>query len=70
LTKASTGVDHTSASPDSTNQFGANVYCSARGFIEKQAEGCMTPSPSEERNWSQKGPAPCALVVKEVKAFY
>jgi len=33
-------------------------------FIEKQAEECMTPSPSEERSWSQKGPAPCALVVK------
>jgi len=24
----------------------------------------VTPSPSEERNWSQKGPATCALVVK------
>jgi len=33
-------------------------------FIEKQAGESMTPSPSEERNWSQKGPAPCALVVK------
>ena len=35
-------------------------------FIEKQAGECVTPSPSEERNWSQKGPAPCvcALVVK------
>jgi len=28
-------------------------------FIEKQAGECVTPSPSEERNWSQKGPAPC-----------
>ena len=27
-------------------------------FIEKQAGECMTPSPSEERNWSQKGHAP------------
>jgi len=26
-------------------------------FIEKQAGECMTPSPSEERNWSQKEPA-------------
>ena len=26
------GVDHTSASPDDTNQFGANGFCSARGF--------------------------------------
>jgi len=26
-------------------------------FIEKQAGECMTPSPSEERNWSQTGPA-------------
>jgi len=33
-------------------------------FIEKQAGECMTPSPSEERNWTQKGPAPCGLVVK------
>jgi len=34
-------------------------------FIEKQAGECMTPSPSKERNWSQKEPAPvCALVVK------
>jgi len=33
-------------------------------LIEKQAGECMTPSPSEEGNWSQKGPAPCALVGK------
>jgi len=35
-------------------------------LIEKQPGECMTPSPSpsEERNWSQKGPALCALVVK------
>jgi len=35
-------------------------------FIEKQAGECVTPSPSEERNWSQEGHAPClcALVVK------
>jgi len=33
-------------------------------FIEKPAGECMTPSPSEEKNWSQKGPEPCALVVK------
>jgi len=33
-------------------------------FIEKQAEECMTASPSEEKNWSRKRPAPCALVVK------
>jgi len=33
-------------------------------FIEKQAGECMTPSPSEKRNWSQKGRARCALVVK------
>jgi len=32
LTNASTGVDHTSASPDDTNQFGANGSCSARGL--------------------------------------
>jgi len=30
-------------------------------FIGKQAGERMTLSPSEERNWSQKGPAPCAL---------
>jgi len=28
-------------------------------FIEKQVGECMTPSPSEERNWSRKGSAPC-----------
>jgi len=28
-------------------------------FIEKQTRECMTPSPSKERNWSQKEPAPC-----------
>jgi len=33
-------------------------------FIEKEAEECMMPSPSEERNWSQKGPAPCGLELK------
>jgi len=32
-------------------------------FIEKQVGECMTPFLSEGRNWSQKGPAPCALVV-------
>jgi len=32
LTEASTGVDHTSASCDDTNQLGANGSCSARGF--------------------------------------
>ena len=30
-------------------------------FIEKQAGECVTPSPSEERNWSQKGHAPCCV---------
>jgi len=33
-------------------------------FTEKQAGECVTPSPSEKRIWSQKGLAPCALVVK------
>jgi len=32
LTEASTGVDHTSARPDDTNQFCANGSCSAIGF--------------------------------------
>ena len=32
LTDASTGVDHTRASPDDKNQFGSNGSCSARGF--------------------------------------
>jgi len=32
LTEASKGVDHTSASPGDTNQFGANGSWSARGF--------------------------------------
>jgi len=30
-------------------------------FIEKQAGACATPSPSEERNWSQKGHTPCCV---------
>jgi len=34
-------------------------------FIEKQAGECMTTSPSEERNWSQKGPAPCVRTCDE-----
>jgi len=33
-------------------------------FIEKQAGECMTPSPSEERNWSQKGHANGAPFLK------
>jgi len=32
LIEASTGVDHTSASPEDANQSGANGSCSARGF--------------------------------------
>jgi len=48
-----------SARPDDANQFGANSSCSARVFIEKQAGEYMTPSLSEERIWSWKGPAPC-----------
>jgi len=31
-------------------------------LIEKLAGDCMMPSPSEERNWSQTGPVPFALV--------
>jgi len=38
-------------------------------FIEKQAGECMTPSPSEERIWSQKGLHRVHLWWK-VKAFY
>ena len=30
-------------------------------FIEKQAGECVTPSPSEERNWSHKGHALCCV---------
>jgi len=30
-------------------------------FIEKQAGERMTPSPSEERIWSWKRPAPCCM---------
>jgi len=33
-------------------------------FIGKQAGECMAPSSSKERNLCQKGPEPCALVVK------
>jgi len=32
LTEASTGVDHTNASPDELNQFCVNGSCLARGF--------------------------------------
>jgi len=39
-------------------------------FIEKHAGECMTPSPPEERNWSQKGFAPCGALAVKVKAFY
>ena len=41
-------------------------------FIEKQAGACMTPSPSEEGSWSQKGHVPCVIVPfqHKVKAFY
>jgi len=38
-------------------------------FIEKQAGVCMTPSPSEERNWARKGLHQVYLWWK-VKAFY
>jgi len=38
-------------------------------LIEKQARECMTPSLSEERNWSQKGLRVVHLWWK-VKAFY
>jgi len=34
-------------------------------FSEQQAGECMTPSPSEEKNWSQKGPAPCVCTYGE-----
>jgi len=34
-------------------------------FIEKQAGECVTPSSSEERNWSQKGHAPCVCTCGE-----
>jgi len=64
LTKASTGVDHTSASPDDANQLPRMAPAQMLVFIEKQAGECMAPSPSEERNWSQTWPAPAALVVK------
>jgi len=37
------------------------------GFIEKGAGECMTPSPSEERNWSQKGPAPGSRIVRRCR---
>jgi len=38
-------------------------------LIEKQAGECMTPSPSEEKTWSQKGLQGVHLWWK-VKAFY
>jgi len=34
-------------------------------FIEKQAEECVTPFPSEQRNWSQKGHVPCVCTCGE-----
>jgi len=37
-------------------------------FIEKQAGECMTPSPSEERNWSQNALAPCSVCTCGVRS--
>ena len=34
-------------------------------FIEKLTRECVTLSPSEERNWSQKGHAPCVCTCGE-----
>jgi len=34
-------------------------------FTEKQAGECVMPSPSEKRNWSQKGHAPCVCTCGE-----
>jgi len=34
-------------------------------IIEKQTGKYMTPSPSEKRNWSQKGPASCVCTCGE-----
>ena len=61
--EASTGVDHTSASPDDTNQFGANGSCSTRGFHWETGRR-MYDAFSVRENWSQKGLAPRALVVR------
>ena len=37
-------------------------------FMEKQAGKCVTPSPSEERNCSQKGHAPCCVCTCGVRS--
>jgi len=34
-------------------------------FTEKQVGECVTPAPSEERKWSQKGHAPCVCTSGE-----
>jgi len=65
LTEASTGVDHTSASPDDAINLVRMAPAQLVVFIEKQAGECMTPSLSEERIWSQKGlHLVCSRVVK------
>jgi len=63
LTEASTGVDHTSASLDDANQFGANGSCSARGLHWETGRRMYDAFSvkSKERNWSQKEPAPCCV---------
>jgi len=60
LTKASTGVD--TRGQALTTQINSVRMAPAQlmVFIEEQAGECMTPFPSEERNWSQKGPPCCA----------
>jgi len=61
LTEASTGVDHTSASLTTQTNLARMAPAQLVVFIEKQAGECTTPSPSKERNWRQKGPAPCCV---------
>ena len=69
LTEARTGVDHTSASLDNTNQFGANGSCSARGFHWGRGRRMYDTFSVRGRNWSQKGLHRVHLLWK-VKAFY
>jgi len=69
-TEAGTVADHASASPDDTNQFGANGSYSARGFHWETGRRMHDAYFVREKNWSQKGPAPCARVGKGQRIYW
>jgi len=71
LTEASTGVDHTSASPDAANQFGANGSCSARGFHwETCRRMCGAFSARGKKLEPERACTLCVHLWWKVKAFH